>query len=281
MNRAFLWPAALLGLAAFAAPALAQFPGRFSGGAAGGAAGQGFGDFDQEGKPASALASNMQEDIEIMRRLLDGAFAEAYGPTPPIHYYPLIGPAQLSDDGRLTLAKHMDSAAPHTAAPHTEGVYLKDYGVVYTVTLPPTGFDSLPRNDPGTSGKAPPDDWDRIRKEIHGEAPAPETKNVPAHPPLSSVILKVLADNGKHFDSLGDGERISVAVTFRGTANCANCHGIPPAATWQNLPSDYYSFPPGGGRRAPLAHWVCRRRASSAAPHRGARRRRRRRLARR
>ena len=42
-------------------------------------AGQGFGDFEQEEKPASALATDMQEDVEIMRRLLDGAFAEAYG----------------------------------------------------------------------------------------------------------------------------------------------------------------------------------------------------------
>ena len=87
----------------------------------------------------------------------------------------MIGPAQL-EDGRLVLGQHIDSAAPHT-----EGVYLKDYGVVYTVTLPPTGFDPLPASKPGSGSKTPPDDWDRIRKELRGETPAPEGKAVPGH----------------------------------------------------------------------------------------------------
>ena len=160
MNRAFLWPAALLGLASVAAPAPAQYV------PPGDSARQPREVGVQQVRPASAPATDMQEDVEIMRRLLDGAFAQTYGfsvprlPTSPIRYYPLIGPAQLSDDGRLTLVQHIDSAAPHT-----EGVYLKDYGVVYTVTLP-LPFSVLAGASSGKGTNAPPDDWDRIRKEI-------------------------------------------------------------------------------------------------------------------
>ncbi len=161
MNRALLWPAALLALAAFAAPALAQYipTGQPLTPPAGQPSGIGF---VQEVKTADAPAADMQEEIEIMRRLLDGAFAEAYGfsvhlpPTSPIRNYPMIGPAQLSDDGRLTFAHHVDATATHT-----EGVYLKDYGVVYTVTLPLPPFSVLPgpssgggprpRRTPGTA----------------------------------------------------------------------------------------------------------------------------------
>ena len=50
--------------------------------------------------------------------------------------------------------------------------------------------------------------------------PEPEGKAVSGHQPLSEVILKVLAENGRHFTALADGERISVAVTFHGAANC-------------------------------------------------------------
>ena len=232
MNRAFLWSAALMALTAVTAQA--QTPLRVE-------------------PPSPKPTRDMQEDIEIMRRLLDDAFAKTYGfslhgpLTSPIRYYPMIGPAQLSDDGRLVPAQHINSAAPHA-----EGVYLKDYGVVYTVTLPSTGFDPLPASKPGSGGNAPPDDWDRIRKEIRGETPTPENKVLPAHQPLSEVILKVLADNGKHFTGLADGERISVAVTFRGAANCTNCHQNPwekgqpgsPALgnQWQDLPNGSYAY---------------------------------------
>jgi tetratricopeptide (TPR) repeat protein len=35
-------------------------------------------------------------------------------------------------------------------------------------------------------------------------------------PPLSDVLLRLLADNGKHFTRLRDDERLTVVVTFRG-----------------------------------------------------------------
>ncbi len=248
MNRTFPWAAALLGLAAVAAPAPAQYvpPGVP-------AIQPSDVDFVQKVRAAPSPAADMQEDIEIMRRLLDGAFAEEYGfhgkgGSPFIFNFnaPIVTThntyPQQPGQGWSGIVGH--------PVPQTEGVYLKDYGVVYTATLPYTGFDPLPRNDPGTGGKAPPDDWDRIRKEIHGETPDQPGKTVPAHKPLSEVILKALADNGKHFSALADGERISVAVTFRGAANCANCHQNPwnpgqpnlPLTTWQALPDGWYNY---------------------------------------
>jgi hypothetical protein len=56
---------------------------------------------------------------------------------------------------------------------------------------------------------------------------------------LSDVILKVLADNGKHFTILSENERITVAITFRGAANCTNCHQNP----WQAAPNGPSSVP--------------------------------------
>ena len=232
MSLAHRWPASLLALAAFGAAALAQpaQPGTPPGSEPG-------------GQKVRAADSDGPEDVEILRRLLDGAFAEAYGvsahrpQSSPIRYYPLVGPARLTD-GRLELQTQIDSAAGHT-----EGVHLKDFGVLYTATLPYPGFDPVAGTKPGAGPKPPLDPWERTRKELRGETPEPEAKPLPAHQPLSEVILKVLAENGRHFTSLADGERVVVAVTFRGAATCANCHQNPwgnngqPLATFR---TDYW-----------------------------------------
>src|SRR5262249_55546416 len=56
------------------------------------------------------------------------------------------------------------------------------------------------------------------RKELRNEKPEPETKEPPRkEPSLVEIILKVLADNGQHFQQLGEGESITVIVTFRGS----------------------------------------------------------------
>ena len=232
MNRAFIYPAALLWLAVACAGALAQPTPPAGPKPDVNPFGSGL-----KGAPATA----MPEDVEILRRLLDGAFAEAYGvsgrkPTTPLVQFRNIAAETYTPS----------PAGLGHPAPHTEGVYLKDYGVVYTTTLPSTGFGPLPASKAGAGDKAPPDDWDRIRKEIHGETPEPQGNVVPGHRPMSEVILKVLADNGRHFTDLADGERITVAVTFRGAVNCTNCHQNP----WGNggpggLPMTFQYVPPG------------------------------------
>lgn len=255
MKRAPVWAAGLLALAAACPTAAAQPPsiGPFGAGSA------------QRLDAGSAPASdNMQENVEILRRLLDKALSEAYGlparrsaPTP--RFYPLLGATDEFQYKDVSGSPAPDSHAG--VGPHTEGVYLKDYGVVYTAALPLPPFSVVAGSGAAPAGKQAPDDWDLVRKEIHGETPDPGAKAVPGHTPLSEVILKVLADNGRHFSGLQDGEKITVAVTFRGAATCANCHQSPgpnwPPATYhfqnsQQSPAGQpgAAGPPGGADAA-------------------------------
>jgi hypothetical protein len=97
-----------------------------------------------------------------------------------------------------------------------EGVYLDGYGVVFTVTLPATGRD--PR--PGATGPKETvnlSDWDREQKALRGEQLPEKTPANPTQPPLGDVLLKLLAENGKHFTGLKDDERMTIVVAFRGS----------------------------------------------------------------
>jgi len=230
MKRALL-SAGLLCLAVALAPAVAQPPGPISGGSFPGG-------LNTTG--TAPVTDSMQENVEILRRLLDKALLESYGfpahnPLAPKVFFSGL-PAGMPGVSDEFVAKNIagdgPQGDPHAAAgPHTEGVYLKDYGVVFTATLPLPPFSVVGGTGASPAGKQAPDEWDRIRKEIHGEAPDQGAQAVPGHTPLSEVILKVLADNAKHFNNLGqdmgpaaEDKKITVAVTFRGAATCGNCH---------------------------------------------------------
>ena len=139
MNLFRYWPA-LLSLAAFGAAVTAQEP-------------------TKPFEPGKDGNRTQHKDVEILRRLLDQALLKAYGLPDgkadgvhsygPIRYYPLIGQAQLSTDGTLLLAANGDHAVPDI-----EGVYLKDYGAVYTATLPSPTFDPVAGSKAAAGGKA-------------------------------------------------------------------------------------------------------------------------------
>ena len=66
---------------------------------------------DEKALKAFRLSGDVQEEVEILRRLLDKSFESVYGfhPTDPLaspaRFFPMIGVAQLSSDGsRLTVA---------------------------------------------------------------------------------------------------------------------------------------------------------------------------------
>jgi tetratricopeptide (TPR) repeat protein len=103
-----------------------------------------------------------------------------------------------------------------------EGVYLKGQGVVYTITLLPPSHDPRPTAEKATPKAA--SDWDRTRSQVRGEkVPAQkvtETKNAST----ADTILKLLADNGRHFNQLPENENLTVVVTFRLDNNCTRCH---------------------------------------------------------
>jgi tetratricopeptide (TPR) repeat protein len=97
-----------------------------------------------------------------------------------------------------------------------EGVYVPGYGVVFTVTLPPPAQDPLPAAE---AAKAPAalSEWDRTQRQLRGEWTFEHAPPPPKEPPLGEVLLRVLAENGKHFTALRDDEQLTVAVVFRGS----------------------------------------------------------------
>ena len=99
----------------------------------------------------------------------------------------------------------------------TEGVYLKGQGVVYTLTLPPPGHDPTAEKSPPPPQPVSP--WDRIRRELHGgkAGPTEQKGSAPKEVSLADIVLRVLAENGRHFTpELPQNESITVVITFRG-----------------------------------------------------------------
>ncbi len=104
----------------------------------------------------------------------------------------------------------------HVAA--IEGLYLPRVGVLFTVTLPPTKGD--PRMKADAASKSEPfSEWERAKLAIEGKAPPATPPAARRETPLAEVLLKALADNGKHFRELRDDERILVVATFRKSAD--------------------------------------------------------------
>jgi len=96
-----------------------------------------------------------------------------------------------------------------------EGAYLDGYGAVFTATLPATGRDPRPG---AVSTKAPPTmtEWDRIQRQLRGESVPEQSADPPKEVSIGDIVLRALADNGKHLTALKDDEKVTVAVVFRG-----------------------------------------------------------------
>ncbi len=105
------------------------------------------------------------------------------------------------------------TATAHEAA--VEGTYLDGYGAVFAVTLPPTDHDPRPGAD-GSKAPAGLSDWEREQRQLRGEPLPEQPARVRQGQSVGDVVLKLLADNGKHFTGLKPDERVTIAVTFRG-----------------------------------------------------------------
>src|SRR5437868_4142870 len=187
-------------------------------------------------RPRGQPALLMEEDVEIFRRLLNdklqvqypsvqGNFALASNcqschATPMVtkfsdwssrndgsaltgnlfsnQFYPLASSVTQPN----TLLWHSltapESSCTRPRLLDTEGVYLKGNGVVYTLTV-----TAPPRKDTAEVSKSasrPLSDWDRMRSEVRQEKAKPPEKSPPKHQPtLAEIILKALAENGRHF----------------------------------------------------------------------------------
>jgi hypothetical protein len=180
----------------------------------------------------------MYEDIEIMRRLLNGKLHAFAGSTltrwqrranAGTAEYELLSGQLLgtyvapSASGNLRLL-HNQGRDVLVGRAHaltgvlpsmldTEGTYLKGQGVVFTLTLPPPPGD--PRPEAPKPAARPPSDWERIRREVRRENEPEPKADAKKEPTLAEVVLWVLADNGRHFTLLGENESLTVVITFR------------------------------------------------------------------
>jgi hypothetical protein len=206
----------------------------------------------QQREPAAAR----YEDIEIMRRLLQGKLEKLFTSGAGIRWLlqenaPLnflqgrleswnTGAADLSNrlngleflrkgplsdpnppQGDLGLRHYFLDASGNRGwseelAPlDVEGSYLPGYGIVYTVTLPP--LPRKPKSEGSKAASKPLTDWERIRKQLHGEEQPEKGAQAPApaeEPSLTDMILKALYENGHHL-RLNETDKLTVAITFR------------------------------------------------------------------
>jgi tetratricopeptide (TPR) repeat protein len=181
--------------------------------------------------------SALYEDIEIMRQLLARKLAGFGGGDSRPHFgqnawLRYNGQPQSTLDATANMflgamnpqahpaisAAYADAVNKYVytspSAAHVEGVYLDRAGVVFTTTLPLPAGD--PRPSPPKAAAPAADEWERTRKELRGEK-SDLSALTPSQPPtVGDVVLRALAENGKHFRRLEGDERLTVVVTLHG-----------------------------------------------------------------
>lgn len=221
----------------------------------------------------------LYEDIEIMRQLLDRRLRDFGRPDGQRAGYETQQLSQVTHNGQPNSA--LDATAQtflgavnrygnqsndatysdmmnryytpssRSAAP-VEGVYLERAGAVFTVTLPAPAGDPRPSSPKAATAPAA-DEWEKTRKQLRGEK-SDATSTPPAHPPtIGDVILRTLADNGKHFRRLDNDDRLTVVVTF-------HRHRTQPSAMNDYQPASAFvqNVAPSSkaNNRAALADWM-------------------------
>jgi hypothetical protein len=179
---------------------------------------------------AAATPTGIYEETEILRRLLNQGLKAAYG-------LPAHG-VSMGYNLPTEVTRKLIAAYPGMA----EGVYLKGCGVVYSASLPPPSHSPLPAA--AAAAPAPPSAWDQARAELRGEKPrTPEASATDRQVPLAEAVLRVLAENGRHFRHLADDERITVALTFRRSpwdVSVSGGAGSPPVEVWRTQSGSPY-----------------------------------------
>jgi len=187
-----------------------------------------------EQRPAPA---KQYEEVEILRRLLTNKLHALYPQTtwlsPSVNSSPWIDigsatqgflngleyqqPAERTLLGNWISSTNERNWTVYTGSspgPAIEGLYLKGYGIVYTLTLPPPARPHKP--EAAAAAPKPVSEWEQVRRQVRGEKdkpkpPAPEAKR----PSISETVLRVLAENGHHLSQLAEEESVTVAITFR------------------------------------------------------------------
>jgi hypothetical protein len=209
-----------------------------------------------------ANRSAIYEQIEVMRAVLIRKLGVSSGGQPLAVFGDGSAQGGLGQLYQANPGMMGYRGMPPAAQAAVDGVYLDGYGVVFTAMLPATGQDPRPgatgsRESPGLS------DWEKEQRRLHGET-VPDRTGAPKMPSVGDVLLKVLAENGKHFTALKDDERLAITVTFRsqthhsltvtmsapamsGTAYAPGNPTLPPYATRTSGTASVESSPAGSG----------------------------------
>lgn len=105
-----------------------------------------------------------------------------------------------------------------------EGLYVKGCGVVFSATLPPSYHESAVV-EIRQQEMPKPSTWEKVRKELSGEWVITFTTKVAESEPIHKVILRVLAENGHQIKGLAEDERVTVAVAFRAEKDTPSAMG--------------------------------------------------------
>lgn len=181
---------------------------------------------DQSTVVAGPDARKMYEDIEIFRRILDRKLSPFYpriilqstGGMPGMQggmagmqggmmgMQPMGGQPQL-----FTLYNSNVTWVQQETSRTLEGVYLEGHGIIYTATLA-----SLQSRGKAEAAPPPPvDEWESIRRQIRNVKEEPKKAEDSKPPEVSDVVLKLLAEYGRHFSQLQDNESLTLILTVR------------------------------------------------------------------
>ncbi|MCH7728901.1 MAG: hypothetical protein IH991_20805, partial [Planctomycetes bacterium] len=215
------------------------------------------------GPKQKADLRKMYEDIEILRRLLRKKLGDLYS----VRARALEGMAMMSGgtgsmsslgispDGATLFIPAVvgdklfvvdSSKSVQLPTLDLDGVYLKGYGIVVTVTLPEDDSTiahphlrsvakvsctschaanaEVQKNFVAALAKQPKplSEWEKTRRDVLGiktdgkpKSPKAGIVEVCAPGTVAELILHVLSDNGRHLSQLPKDEKVTVAVTFR------------------------------------------------------------------
>lgn len=201
---------------------------------------------DQIRKLSTDEAVEVAEDMEIFAELLYRQIGGLYAHASDLsvhqaedrvgahHMFAATDCAACHKTSSLMQREHMPS--------RPLGSYLPEYGVVYQLRAP-----GLPRagNQPSAGERKEASAWQRARgwleaaapQEAQGERPRVSrtfedesrwkqyltldalgmpSRQEPTQEELVGKLLELLAENGRHFRHLGEGDRVTIATTFRG-----------------------------------------------------------------
>lgn len=126
--------------------------------------------------------------------------------------------------------QHGQRAAAGVSIP-VDGHYVQGSGIVLQAQLPASILQFMLASPKPKKQPPPLSEWEVIRKQLRGEKVDTPVAQEDPHARISQganiedVLVQLLAEHGKHFQSLADNERLTLTVTFRPTESAMRSAG--------------------------------------------------------